>query len=1202
MAMKFTPAQQNAIDVRHGNILVSAAAGSGKTAVLTQRVIELLTGSDSVSAERLVMVTFTKAASIEMKQRIEQKLADLIEQEPENPLYQSQQLLLSKAKIGTIDSLCGELVRENFQTLELPSNYRVAEENELQILQADVLEQVVEDRYAKGEADFLALADSFAAKDDRRLLEVLAAVFDFIRSYPYPLDCLKRFLSMYETERPFLETEWGTLVLNHVDHSLETAVSYLNHALQLVATDEAVQKKYGEPIENDLDTAIRIQNALREGDWDRACSIAQTYEKMRLGALRGYEDKDFLERIKSLRQSGTDVLVELAEKYLMTTEEELREDLTFLRGKITVLFDIVAEFDCRFAAEKLNRSILDFSDLEHFALRLLIHKTDATYQKTELAKSLSAFYEEIMVDECQDLNLVQNLIFWALSKGSDEIPIDSDTVLTDSQNLFLVGDVKQSIYRFRNAVPDLFVRRKKLFSDYHAETYQEHSCAKILLQNNFRSRREVTDAVNLLFGTLMTEQLGDLAYDTEEELVASASYLEHNHAEAEVHFLNLEGGSAQSEESEGTTADNVQDREAAYVAALIEQMVQEGYPVQDGGRMRPCTYRDFCILLRAKKGKTQRYVDKLKERGIFCYAEATNGYFDSFEISVMLDLLRVLDNPLLDIPLFSVLLSPMFGFTPDDLAAIRLPDRKAPLYLNMQLLAQEGSVQCQSFLQTFTSLREQAAVLSVDRLIQRIYDQTGFLFVVESMVSGEQKRANLRLLLSYAESYEKIGYKGLDGFIRFIDRAVERGEDFSCANTVSEHADVVRILSIHGSKGLEFPICIVADCAKGFNLMDVYKPYLLNSTYGFGMNIRKPEEMKEYSNLPFEAVKLAARRETLSEEMRTFYVALTRAKEKLILVGAHEDMPKQVERIAQSVAFRGGVTPFQLLQQRSCFGWLIAALCQTQSLREAFPEETSVLTDSPRPSSICCIRADGSDATQQEEVALTFTVSPDERIVNILRHSLAYEYPYRELTELPAKVTVTKIAKAKQKNRITDLPELSLNESGTLTGAQRGTILHSFMQYADFVSAKTDLSAEINRLMAQGFLTEEEAAVLNRKKIQAFLESPLLHRMLHARRFYREYQFIYEIPAAEVNAEISAPFREEKVLMQGIADSVFEEEDGLVIVDYKTDRLVYEEEFVERYGDQLRIYREALGQYFDCPVKECLIYSLFLSKEIRVSD
>ena len=1201
MSRNVTSAQQNAIDVRGKNVLVSAAAGSGKTAVLTQRVIELLTGDNPVSAERLVMVTFTKAASIEMKQRIEQKLADLLEQEPENALYQSQQLLLSKAKIGTIDSLCGELVRENFQTLELPANYRVAEENELQILQADVLEQVVEDRYAKGEADFLSLADSFAAKDDRRLLEVLTAVFSFIRSYPYPLDCLKRFLSMYETERPFLETDWGALVVDHVHHLLETVVSYLQYACQLVAADEAVQKKYGEPLENDLDTSIRIQNALQEGDWDRACSIAQTYEKMRLGALRGYEDKEYLERIKSLRQSGTDVLAELAEKYLITTEEELREDLTFLREKITVLFDVVAEFDRRFAVEKINRSILDFSDLEHFALRLLIRKTETTYQKTELAKSLSAFYEEIMVDECQDLNLVQNLIFWALSKGSDEIPIDSDAVLTDSQNLFLVGDVKQSIYRFRNAVPDLFVRRKKLFPDYHADSGQEPSCAKILLQNNFRSRREVTDTVNLLFGTLMTEQLGDLSYDAEEELVAGASYLEYNHAEAEIHFLNLENGSAQTEESEGT-ANNGQDQEAAYVAALIERMVQEGYLVQDGGRMRPCTYRDFCILLRAKKGKTQRYVDKLKERGISCYAEATNGYFDSFEISVMLDLLRVLDNPLLDIPLFSVLLSPMFGFTPDDLAAIRLPDRKAPLYLNMHLLAQEGDVQCQSFLQTFTALREQAAVLAVDRLIQRIYDQTGFLFVVESMVSGEQKRANLRLLLSYAESYEKIGYKGLDGFIRFIDRAVERGEDFSCANTVSEHADVVRILSIHGSKGLEFPICIVADCAKGFNLMDVHKPYLLNSTYGFGMNIRKPEEMKEYSNLPFEAVKLAARRETLSEEMRTLYVALTRAKEKLILVGAHEDIPKQVERIAQSVAFRGGITPFQLLQQRSYFGWLIAALCQTQSLREAFPEETSALTDSPRPSFIRCIRADGNGASQQEEAKLTFTVLPDEHIVDTLRRSLAYEYPYRELTELPAKVTVTKIAKAKQENRITDLPELSLNESGTLTGAQRGTILHSFMQYADFASAKTDLGAEINRLMKQGFLTEEEAAVLNRKKIQAFLESSLLHRMLHARRFYREYQFIYEIPAAEVNAEISAPFREEKVLMQGIADSVFEEEDGLVIVDYKTDRLVYEEDFVERYGDQLRIYREALGQYFDCPVKECLIYSLFLSKEIHVDD
>lgn len=1184
--VKFTPAQQDAIDVRDGNILVSAAAGSGKTAVLTQRVIGLLTGDSPVDADRLVIVTFTVAAAVEMKQRIEKKLSALLEEQPENQLLQTQQTLLSRAHISTVHSLCSELVRDHFEQLGLPASFRVAEENELGVIKSDLLDEVMEQCYGEQDPDFVGLCDRFAGKDDRRITGMVMDAYNFIRSYPYPLSMLDRFEALYRDTRPFLETQWGKELFAVSVQSLQEAKALLTGALERMAGDDKVAKQYQPAFSQDLEQVCLVLRCLEEGDWDRAVSVLRHWEKKRLGSVRGYEDKEFLDSLKGMRAESETLTASLRDRYLIATEAEYRQDLEELSQTAKPLFQLVRRFYHRMEEEKLSRGILDFSDLEHNALRLLVEHRDGSYRKTAAALELSQFYEEIMVDECQDINLVQNLIFWAISKGSGQIPDQGDEVLTDSKNLFLVGDVKQSIYRFRNAVPTLFVRRGTLFPTYSPQSHTPGSCGKISLQNNFRSRTQVTDGVNFFFSRVMTGQLGEVDYGEQEALVPSASFVECSQAGAELHLLS----SAQQPEED---KQEKTDLEAAYVASLIEKMVLSGYPVQEGDHLRPCRYRDFCILLRAKKGKTERYVEKLKEAKINCYADMSTGYFDSFEISVMLDLLRVIDNPLLDIPLFSVLVSPMFGFTADDAAAIRLVDKKAPLYLNLQSLAEAGDIKCGEFLATLSLLRQQALILPTQRLIQKIYDETGFVFVVESMVSGDQKRANLRLLLSYAESYESIGYRGLSGFIHFIDRAIERGEDFSCANTVSEKADVVRVMSIHGSKGLEFPICIVADLGKNFNLTDVNKNYLFHPEAGFGMTIRHPEEHKEYSNLPLEAIRLCSRRETLSEEMRTLYVAMTRAKEKLILVGSCPDPEKLAARCRT-----GRLEPFFLLRQRSYLEWLVSAMAGGRQMAEAFPQ-LALAGKEELPFDIFCPQAQAGEEAEAEEIL--FTALPDPEILRKLEASIQYQYPYEELSRLPAKVTVTKIAKERQGDQTQELEELSLDDSGALTGAQRGTILHSFMQYADFTAAQQDLEGEIRRLIGEGYLTQREGEALNRKKIRAFFRSRLFERMQKADRLYREYAFLYEIPAGEVQPELSAGFAEEKVLMQGIADMVMEEPDGIVIVDYKTDRLPDPAQILEKYADQLRIYRQALGEYFDLPVKECLIYSLYLEKEIRAT-
>ena len=1179
--MSFTPAQQDAIFAKPGNILVSAAAGSGKTAVLTQRVIEMLTSEQPVMADRLVIVTFTVAAAAQMRERIQDKLSALLEEHPENALLQTQQTLLSKAKICTIHALCSDLIKDHVDQLNLSVRYRLADENEIKLLEQDVLEEFIESCYDSEEEDFLSLARYFGGRDDRRLSNILLGVYHWMRSYSFPFHRLDQFLKQYQEDSPFLDSVWGKPVFDYVEKSLSNCERYLSSAMELAFSQEEVRKKYSPALELDLDAIRRARKALKNGEWDRVCSIVKTHEKKRFSPIRGFEDKSLLDRIKALRNQGMELLESLGKKYLLT-QEEFQSDREYLRAYIGPLFFYVKQFYHRLEEEKREQNLIDFNDLEHLALSLLVRREGECCYKTDTAKELS--FAEILVDECQDINQVQNLIFWALSDGEDQVSLDGDDLFDSAGNLFMVGDVKQSIYRFRNAMPSLFIRRKKLFPPYDRDRPEETQTARIVLQNNFRSRKEVTDSVNQIFSAMMSESLGDVDYTEEEYLIPSASYLPHDRGMTELHLLELPDQEERPVRS-GKSLDEKTLLEAQYAAELIERMVASGYPVTENGKLRACTYRDFCILLRSKKGKADCYVKELTQKGIPCFSDSSSGYFDSSEVSVMLHLLRIIDNPLLDIPLFSVLISPMFGFTPDEIASIRLEDKRAPLYLALVQSAQAGNEKAEHFLKMLGALREQAAVLSSDRLIQRIYDQTGFLFAVEAMASGEQKKANLRLLLSYARSYEEIGYRGLSGFLRFMDRAAERGEDFNCANTVSEKADVVRIMSIHSSKGLEFPICIVADLSKKFNLQDLSKSFLLHETYGFGMNVRKPEELKEYSNLPLEAIRLAVRQDTLSEEMRILYVALTRAKEKLILLGSGQDLEKSIEAASEE----NGNTSY--------LSWILHALAKEHSFGELLNgEEKPVVLGS-----IQCIRARSTQEAEREQEVISFTALPDEKIVKSLEKSLHFKYPYRELSELPAKVTATQLAQKELMETTGELPELSLSEEGDeMTGARRGTVLHSFMQYADYHRAKQDLDGEIHRLVEKGFLTSREEAVLNRKKIRSFLSSPLLQRMEQAEKLYREYQFIFEIDAGRVDPDLQDSFQKEKVLLQGIADAVLEEKDGIVIVDYKTDRMASEQDFIEKYSGQLNIYRDALGAYFGKPVKDCLIYSLHLEREIPV--
>ncbi len=1174
---RLTIPQRQAVTAPIGNLLVAAAAGSGKTAVLSQRVLRHLTEEPILPANRLLIVTFTVLASVEMRTRIEQRLAEKLEEDPQNEMLQRQQFLLSQAQISTIHSFCSALIRDQFQKLDLPRDSRIGEETEIKSLEEEVLAGLIEEGYASEDPSFLTLARRFTGKTDAALEQAIFQTYSFVRGLPFPKNRLQEFLKPYQSDEPFSKTDGYLLLLGEILPLLKEAQQLFQIACDRAESDPKVAKAYGPALRDDLNFVSIVLRNLEEQRWDTACQTMKTHQKGRLSAVRGYDPVSFLEEIKALRASAYQCLDDLQKRVFSITEADDLEDRAALRPVIEALVTQTARFIDRMQEEKRARSLLDYNDLEQLSLSLLVQETPDGYEKTDTALELSKRFDEIMVDECQDINRLQNLLFWAVAKGPR---IATKECLT-AENLFMVGDMKQSIYRFRGSEPSLFAARREAFPLYE-DPGAPGKEAQILLSHNFRSRREVTDAVNTLFSDLFSKRLGGLDYQNGEELVPAASYIAHPHATAELHLV----------EREEASGDQTEPR---YVAALIRRMVENGYPVEDHGKLRPCRYRDFCVLLRAKKGKTERYLQALREEKINCYAESTTGYFDSEEISIVLNLLRVLDNPLLDIPLFSVMFSPLFGFTPDELAAIRLASPDRALYFGVLERAKEDE-HCRQFLQKLDDLRRESLVRSVEQTIRLVYESTAFLSLMGSMTSGEQRRANLLLLLQYAKNYDTIGGHHLEGFLRYVNRAIERGEDFNAANVVSEQADVVRVMSIHGSKGLEFPIVLVVDLAKSFNQQDLNASLLFDAKEGIALRMRRPELLQQYSTLPQETIRLLQKRELSSEELRILYVALTRAREKLILIGTGKHIKQFAVSAARDAALaRSTGWEAYLSRQNSYLKWICASLSDSEGYAEAY--ETGLCTSRTVPFSFQFCPS--LEAMEQMESEPYFSAKPDASLLQTLRTQLSFSYERAAFTVLPAKLSVTQLTKESEQEALLELQKLELQETERFTGAQRGTILHRFMQYADFAHAKTSLEEEISHMVERNLFTKAEAQTLNRKKIHAFFDSDLYRRIEQAKKIHREFAFFYELDANRLDEKLPAG---ERVLVQGIADLMLEEADGLVLVDYKTDVVRTEKELLDRYQGQVLLYREALREYFSLPVKESYLFSLHLERAVKVEN
>ncbi|WOC33406.1 MULTISPECIES: helicase-exonuclease AddAB subunit AddA [Caproicibacterium] len=1180
MSTNWTSEQQDAIAARGGPLLVSAAAGSGKTAVLVERMVGLILDEHApVDADRLLVVTFTKAAAAEMRDRIDKRLSQELRNHPASAFLQRQKILLSRAHIGTVDSFCSDLVRENFSLLGIPADFRVADPGEMEVLRAQTLSRVLDGFYCADDRTFLELLDCFSAgRDDRPLTRMVQQLYDFVRSHPFPQRWLKDKAAMYRAEHPD-ETLWGKAVRLYAQEALAYCVQTLRQTIVMLQEDAILSEKCAPVLVQDLQQLETAAAALPQADWDAAGELLRGISFGRMAAVRGYKE-DPLKLAADANRKEVKTAVQQVQSLLSCTAQECAQDFERLLPMVEKLFAVVETFGRELDAAKAERKLADFGDLEHWALRLLAEETPDGWKRTRTAEETAQRYDEILVDEYQDTNELQDLLFRAVSK--------------EETNLFMVGDVKQSIYGFRQAEAGLFLSRRSASAPY--DRLHPHFPAYITLGRNFRSRAGVTETVNFLFQQLMSEGAGGLDYTDRDALYCGAQYPDSVSPDVELDLLERRTDTGDAETAE---------LECRRIAEYVLDFLQNG-TVFEQGQARSGRFRDVCILLRSANQYAPVYARLLGSLGIPAWADPGGGFFGTLEVRTVLSFLRTIDNPLQDIPLLAVLASPIYGFTPDELAQLRIADRKGPLYFAVRKASAHGNERCAAFLRDLRDWRAQAAAMPANRFIDFLLRQSGYQDMVLSMDNGETRLANLHLLLEYARKYETAGSGGLSGFIRFVDRLQEEGGDLGAAASGRETADVVRIMSIHRSKGLEFPVVILAGCGRRFH-RDV-GDVRLHPKLGLGVKLRDEATGCRYTTLPRNAAALEQERDEMSEELRVLYVALTRAKEKLFMLCSISNVEARLTSLAAKLGQEDRLPAF-LVRRASCVAdWLL--LCALRHpdagrLRQAACAEHLRVLPCTQPCAFQIIRYGSLPEAEPAAVRLQEADSPaappDEALLYRLREEITFVYPYAPLERVRAKTAASNVAAAPFEKTYAALScPAFLNRSG-LTPAQRGTALHSFLQYADYQKAAQEPQAELDRLRQEAFLTEEEAAVVNLEAVRRFFASPLAQRMLQSAHVYREYRFTVELPASRLDASLPAAMGAEPVVVQGAVDCAFEENGGLVLLDYKTDRDADSGKLLEHYGAQLAVYKEALQQCIGLPVRECYLYAFAVGKAVRAA-
>ena len=1287
MGVSWTTEQQQVIDLRNRNILVSAAAGSGKTAVLVERIVKIITDKNHpVDIDHLLIVTFTNAAAAEMRERIGNAIEKALDEQPGNEHLLRQLTLIHNAQITTIDSFCLYVVRNHFHEIDLEPNFRIGDEGELKLLREDVLGRVLEQNYEEPSEAFSDFVEGYASgRTDAALNEMILQLYEFSRSYPWPEKWLDSFVGIYRIEnREELDrAEWLAPLTQNIRFVLKDCEQLLRQALAVTQQDDGPDM-YEKAVRSDLEKYESLSKLTSFCELSGALSDIK-YD--RLASSRGFEgDPDKLELVKSLREQAKDVVKKLCKQYFFCSPEMMIEQLERTEPMLEEVVRLTKQFADEFAAAKRRKNLVDFHDVEHFALQILVDEETEKAKKT--AEEFRDTFEEIMIDEYQDSNEVQETLLRSISREE-----------RGENNIFMVGDVKQSIYRFRLARPELFMKK------YDSYSLEESTTQRIDLHKNFRSREEVLTCTNDIFYKIMARSLGNVEYDAEAALYPGASYPVSADFIPEILLAD-----SNDELLEDTELTDKKTLEAKIVAEEIKHLMKT-QPVTDkaAGTLRAARYSDIVILLRSLSGWADSLVEVLNENGIPAHTVSSTGYFSTVEVQTVLSMLRLLDNPRPDIPMAAVLRSPMAGLTDEELAVLRLEDGSVPFHEAVLELAEglyeedgqkeisdseadrkqgrnadektENHIEITAhrkllkFYKKYKQLRQLVPDTPIHELIEIILRETGYGHYVAAMPAGNRRTANLNMLLEKAAAYEKTSYKGLFHFVRYIDELQKYDVDFGEADMVGENEDVVRIMSIHKSKGLEFPIVIVSGMGKNFNKQDTRSKMVLHPELGIGLDYMDGKKRIKSPTIAKKAIAKQIELENLGEELRVLYVALTRAKEKLIITGTLKDAPEKLEFFRQQANLsKAADRPLSYLTREGASGYLDWILPAVLSYGDKYPvrivEAAELVLDEVENQ-----LEQNEDLTERiEEIE-----AADTQLVGQLKQRFLQRYPYQVDVLRKNKYSVSELKHRAMRERfeaeqeetvpafleepVTPTIPLFIQRQGSVEqeaqnkaqdagqeaeskaeqkiksntanrGALRGTAVHRVMECYDFASEKS-VQEQMEAMEKEEKITADMRALVKEQIVADFVSSETGKRMALAQRMgalYREKPFVMgfteeelenygfgagaqmienEVQTENAQQEIvlenvsreNHMHEEDLTLIQGIIDVFWIEDDGITVLDYKTDRVDTAQELIDRYATQLKLYADALERVFatrKLKVKEILIYSFRLEKLISI--
>ena len=1241
---KWTLEQQSVIDSRNSNLLVAAAAGSGKTAVLVERIIQMITDKENpIDIDKLLVVTFTNAAASEMRERIGDAIGKALDKNPENTHLQNQLVLLNKASITTIHSFCLEVIKSNFHKINLDPNFRIGDTTECTILKNEALEDVFEELYKSKDQGFLNLVESYSEKrGDNELQNIILSIYSFAMASPDPQKWLIKSAEDFNIneEFEFENSQWAKVILDTVrieisgiEFSMRNALKEVEGIIELETFTEKLKLEYSR-IKDLLDAC--------NTSWDETYKVMSNFqfENYVKGVKKVPKDapiyiEEAKAKAKDIRENAKKSIKSILDSSFYKDSDSIKEEIKLLYPIVKSISSTIINFEKEYSKRKREKGIIDFNDIEHFALRILTNQDEnGNSTPSDIALSYRDKFYEIFIDEYQDSNLVQEVLLSTIAK-------------IETPNRFMVGDVKQSIYRFRQAKPEIFQEKYETYGVKEDSLYR-----KIMLYKNFRSRAEVIDSANYIFENIMSKNIGEIEYTENERLNLGATFKENKNENAivggptEIHIIqkskveNLDENTKEKQDEE--EIDNIQ-LEARMVGKIIKDLMTK----KSDGKVqmvydkklddyREVQFKDIVILLRATSAWAPVFADELMNMDIPTYADIGVGYFDTIEIKTIISLLQIIDNPFQDIPLLAVLKSPMFGFTPEELIDIRLENKEKSFYEALEDFAYENVLEsikeesnvkkAQDFIEKLKDFREKSLYMSTDEFLWYLYTKTGYYAYVGALPSGSQRQANLKILFERAKQFEETSFKGIFNFINFISKLKKSSTDMGSAKTLGENANVVRIMSIHKSKGLEFPIVICSGMGKQFNTQDTKKSILYHHSLGYGPQLVDFERRISFPSIAKEALKSKINIENLSEEMRVLYVAFTRPKEKLIITGSTAKIDASIKKWSSNIDGSKTISQYDILKGKNFLDWIMPSVLKHKDLEDIRENNNIKLSNIEDHSSkwkaklwykedLIIEKKEDLEKDSIDEVLNNIDLNnPSTDYYNDIKEKLNYEYPYKFSVTKPASISVTEIKKIQNTNE-EDFSQSLFNERSILkkplfiqetqdknkiSGAERGTIIHLVMQVLDLdkVNNIYEIKAQIDGFIKKGIITEKQSLVINPFKVYKFFQSSIGQRMLKSDFIKREQAIYTQVKMPDVYIyegllnEDNNVYDKETLMLRVIIDAYFEENGEIVLIDYKTDFANEENklDILNKYKKQLELYSEALTNITGKKVKEKCIY------------